>query len=69
MEQEHQSALAEAAKTMLRSGIVGTAGSADTGWYESRCYTSGEIDTGQQGSLAGGEESAGGQLTEETAAD
>jgi len=59
VEQEHQSALAEVAAKMLRAGVVGTAGSADTGWRESRSYTHGEIDTGQQRSFAGREESSG----------
>lgn len=59
MEQEYQSALAEAAAKMLRAGVVGAAGGADTGWWESRCYTRGKIDAGEQRSFTGREESSG----------
>lgn len=69
MEQEHQSALAEAATKMLCAGVIGAAGGADTGWRESRCHTRGEVDTGQQRSLAGREESSGWELVEETVTD
>jgi hypothetical protein len=58
VEQEYQSALAEAAAKMLRAGVVGTAGGADTGWRDSRCHTRGEINAGKQRSLAGREESS-----------
>lgn len=69
MEQEHQPALAEAATKMLRPGVVGAAGGADTGWRESRRHTRGEIDAGQPGSLARRQEPSGCKLAEETAAD
>jgi len=69
VEQEHQPALAEAAAKMLRAGVVGAAGGADTGWWKSRGHTRGQVDAGQQGSLARRQESSGRKLAEETAAD
>lgn len=68
VEQEHQSALAEAAAKMLHSGVFGAAGGADTRWWKSWCHTRGAVDTGQQRSLAGRKESSGWELAEETAA-
>jgi len=59
VEQKHKSALAETAAKMLRAGVVGAAGSADTGWWESRYYTRSEINADQQRSLAGCEKSSG----------
>lgn len=68
VEQEHKSALAEAAAKMLRPGVIGAAGGADTRWWDSWCYTRGAVDTGQQRGLAGRKKSSGWELAEEAAA-
>jgi len=68
VEQEHQSALAEAAAKMFRPGVIGAAGGADTRWWKSWCYTRGTVNTSQPRGFASCEESSGWELAEETAA-